>query len=228
MIIGLLTGLGKLYGNREFDKLIKVRFQINLVTWSFAILSGFIILIFNNSFINLWVGDNQIGSPVSPVINLMILIMVTQYLLIQNDSMLLSVILHLKSKVILGLFSALVSIIISISLIKTYGILGLLFGIIFGRLILSITYPMIVMKKIKVKEYNSQFPFRIVTLLLILWILGYYIGIYINITSWILLMIYVLITILIVASIIYFIGFDNNNKADFNRYFKNIKFFKTN
>ena len=100
-IHGVLPGIGALYGQKKFEKLIVVRGEIMTLTWLLSGVIGFVILLFNPSFANLWVGANNF---LNQEANLAILIMITQYLLIQNDSVLINVMLDVKSKTILGFF----------------------------------------------------------------------------------------------------------------------------
>lgn len=150
IVNGVIPGLGKLYGSDQMKKFMKAREMVMNLTWLFAVSFGAVILSLNSSFVALWVGyENYAGH----IVSLLVVIMTIQYIFIQNDSDIINVTLDIRKKTLLGLFSAIVSIVLSILLIKSQGIIGLCMSLIVGRSILSISYPLLIKSKTKV-EYN--------------------------------------------------------------------------
>jgi len=112
-------------------------------------------LLWNQSFVGLWVGGEYYAGTVS---NLLIILMVSQFVFIRNDANIIDLTLDLKRKVLFGLLSAGFSAGVSATLVGVYklGIVGLTLGFITGQLILSIAYPLIVGRFFGVSVY-SQF-----------------------------------------------------------------------
>ncbi|MDG2275618.1 MAG: hypothetical protein P8L28_07220, partial [Flavobacteriaceae bacterium] len=179
-IHGVLPGIGALYGQKKFEKLLLVRSEIMTLTWMLSGVIGFIILLFNPSFANLWVGSVNF---LNQEANLALLIMITQYLLIQNDSVLINVMLDVKSKTILGFISVILSGLCAYFFTLYIGILGFIIGFIVGRLLLSFSYPKIVMSKIP-KAKHSKTPVRLITMVFGFWAVGFLAEDYINIDNW--------------------------------------------
>jgi hypothetical protein len=89
--------------------------------------------------------------------NLLIILMVSQFVFIRNDANIIDLTLDLRSKALLGLFSAGCSAGIAMVLVGVYklGIMGLTLGFITGQLILSIGYPLIVGRFFRTAIYSQ-------------------------------------------------------------------------
>ena len=72
--------------------------------------------------------------------------MVYQFTLIRNDANIIDLTLRLRNKVLMGLLSVTLSLLIAFVFIKylNMGVVGLCLGIIIGRMILSIGYPVLI------------------------------------------------------------------------------------
>lgn len=224
VIHGVLPGVGTLFGQKKFQKLVKVRADMILITWLLSGIIGFIILAFNSSFASLWVGaDNYLNQES----NLAILLMVVQYLFIQNDSVLINTMLDVKSKTILGLISVVLSVLLAYFFVESYGALGFVIGIILGRFLLSIAYPIIVKNKLT-NTLIPQRPFQLIFTILVLWGLGYYAQSFVNINNWIILILSMFVAFVFSTLLFVFLGLKKIEREKFLQYAKSVKFNKKN
>jgi O-antigen/teichoic acid export membrane protein len=143
VVFGITPGLGGLIGKGEVEKAGRVRGELMLFTWLIVTVFGSTMLLWNHSFVQLWVGEAYYAGTIS---NLLIILMVSQFVFIRNDANLIDLTLDLRAKVFIGLLSAVLSAGLSALLVGVYklGIVGLTLGFITGQLILSIGYPLIV------------------------------------------------------------------------------------
>ncbi|HSJ87660.1 MAG TPA: hypothetical protein VK909_10660 [Anaerolineales bacterium] len=152
---GSSPGLGGIIGSGDLKKAARIRGEIMLLTWLITVIVGSTILLWNRSFIRLWVGPERYAGSLQ---NLLILLMIAQFVLIRNDANIIDLTLDLTHKVLLGLFSAIVSVLTAVLLVGTFkaGILGLIVGLVTGRSILSVAYPLLIGRSFQV-SLISQF-----------------------------------------------------------------------
>jgi len=153
--------------------------------------------------------------------------MVVQYLFIQNDSVLINTMLDVKSKTILGLISVVLSVLLAYFFVNSYGVLGFVFGIIFGRFLLSLTYPIIVKKKLINTKIPDK-PFQLIFTILIFWAIGYYGHSFVNINNWIVLILAMSLTLVVSTISFVFLGLKKTDKTKFLQYAKSVEFNKKN
>jgi hypothetical protein len=168
IIFGIMPGLGSIIGTGDYQKAIRLRDEINSFIWLVATTLGASILIWNRVFIGLWVGaDHYSGS----IPNLLIVVAATQLALIRSDGTIIDLTLRLSQKVLLGLLSVTVSIAaasIMVGVLKL-GVAGLCLGIMGGRLIISVGYPILISRFLGVSlssQLNRLFRPGLVTILL--------------------------------------------------------------
>ncbi len=184
IINGVLPGMGKLYKKGEFDKMIVVRKQLRLITWIFVIGVGFVGLLFNRSFVSLWIGDEQYAGQ---FVNLLLILMTIQFIFIINEGTLINITLNIKKKVYLGVISVIISVFFVFLTVEKYGIVGLAISMMLGRSIVSVAYPIIVSKMLQAKFLFDFSSLRLFLLLSFLFSLGYFLGEGLLIRSWFLL-----------------------------------------
>jgi len=155
VVFGSAPGLGGIIGSGDLKKASRVRGEIMLLSWLVTVIIGTTILLWNRAFIQLWVGPERYAGPVQ---NFWILVLITQFVLIRNDASIIDLTLVLSRKVLLGLFSAVLSVVIAALLVGYFkaGILGLILGLIAGRSILSLAYPLLIGRFLGVSLF-SQF-----------------------------------------------------------------------
>ncbi|MCH6201734.1 oligosaccharide flippase family protein [Aquiflexum sp. LQ15W] len=226
VVSGVIPGIGTFFGLGEFDKIRKSRLLISNLIWFTSFSFGNAILLFNPSFLNLWVGrENFAGS----FENFLILLMAIQYIFFFTTGNFINVTLDLKTKVYLTGLSAIVSIGFAYFLIPLMGISGLCLSVLLGRSILSIGFPIILNRKI---NNNNKFitleDLRISLLSLLGLALASYFQSYINIENWYILIISGILVTLISGLLFWVFVIENQNKKLILEQLKKIKMFKTN
>lgn len=149
IVFGIAPGLGGIIGSGNLKSAAKVRSEIMGITWLLSTAIGTTILLWNRSFIGLWVGDAYYAGA---LVNLLIVLMVTQFALIRNDANIIDLTLDMRDKVLIGFGSTVLSMAIGGVLLYYFdsGVAGLCVGIIVGRLILTLQYPRIVGQSLQV------------------------------------------------------------------------------
>jgi len=221
IIHGVIPGLGKLYGNGAYERLFKAREHMMLITWIFAVSIGTLVLVFNESFLIIWIGEGKFAGGLS---NILIVIMITQYMFIQNDAAIIQITLDLKQQVYFSLTAAMVSIGLSMLLIERYGIAGLCIAIISGRFIATISYPWIVYAKTNKKFSTKSIPYRLIFSTLIIWGGAYSLSKVISIHSWLMLIGSVFILFPFVIVLLYFTSFSKRQRNEISNYAYKIEF----
>jgi O-antigen/teichoic acid export membrane protein len=143
VVSGIMPGLGGLIGARDKERALSVRSESMIATWLISTAAGATFLLWQESFLGLWVGDEYYPGPVA---TLLIIVMVFQFAFIRNDASIIDLTLDLQSKVLLGFVSAAASISAAAVLISGFGmgITGLALGFIAGRFILTVAFPLLV------------------------------------------------------------------------------------
>ena len=143
IIFGIMPGLGSIIGTGDYEKAVRLRDEINSFIWLAATTLGASILIWNRVFIGLWVGAEHYSGLIP---NLLVVVAAMQLALIRSDGNIIDLTLRLSQKVLLGLLSVTVSIVAASIMVGYFkmGVVGLCLGIMGGRLIISIGYPMLI------------------------------------------------------------------------------------
>ncbi len=140
MVFGILPGLSGIIGKGDISRASRLRGEIMAISWLILTVMGASVLLWNRTFLTLWVGGEKY---VGDWLNLLIVVSVMQFVFIRNDANVIDLTLRLRQKVILGAVSVTVSIGAACILVYFFkmGILGVVLGVMAGRLILSIAYP---------------------------------------------------------------------------------------
>lgn len=143
VVSGVAPGLGGIIGAREHDRAARVRADIMAFSWLLGTTVGCTILLWNPSFLSLWVGT---GYDAGSLPTLLIAVMVLQLTLIRNDANVIDLTLDIRRKVLLGLLSVTVSVSLAALLVGVFdrGVVGLCVGFISGRILLTCAYPWLV------------------------------------------------------------------------------------
>jgi len=135
---GVIPGIGGVIGQRQYDKAAGLRYELLAVTWLFATAVGGAILLWNRSFVALWVGsDNYAG----PIVDLLLVLVMAQTTLIRSDAFVIDSALKPRSRVVVAAATVVITIALATLLTWRYGMLGLCVGMFVGRLTQSIAYP---------------------------------------------------------------------------------------
>ncbi len=149
IVIGAAPGLGSLIGAGNISKSASVRAEIMAFTWVLATVAGVGILLWNRSFVGLWVGEEFYAGELA---NLLIVILVIQFVFLRNDAHIIDLTLDLKKKVLLGALAAVLAVALAAGFVIVLdgGIVGLCAGFLMGRGLLSILYPRLVGRILKI------------------------------------------------------------------------------
>src|SRR5207237_3392257 len=83
---GAIPGIARVIGQGQRDKAIRLRNELVAATWLFAVTVGATILVWNRSFLGLWVGSQNYGGP---WVNLLVVLIMAQTAVVRSDSYLL-------------------------------------------------------------------------------------------------------------------------------------------
>ncbi len=143
VVYGITPGLGGIIGSGDHERAISVRGEMLRFVWLFATSFGATLVLWNRTFVSLWVGASHYAGSAA---NVLVVLASIQLTLIRADSNLLDLTLRLRAKVLLGLLSVIVSVGaagVAVGYLHS-GVVGLCLGIIAGRAIISVGYPVLV------------------------------------------------------------------------------------
>jgi O-antigen/teichoic acid export membrane protein len=136
-----MPGLGGVLGKKLFASAVKIRHELRMLTWLFTTVIGATILVWNHSFIHLWVGSKNYAGP---WVDLLVVLIALQTALIRTDAYIIDAALRPRARVIFGAVSVVATLALGIVLTHAWGIVGLCISMLVGRAIQSIAYPLIV------------------------------------------------------------------------------------
>ncbi len=147
-----IPGLGGVIGQRQFERAAQIRTELMALTWLFVTSVGATILLWNRSFLSLWVGADLYAGVWA---NLLIVCITLQTAFIRSDSYILDAALQPRLRVIVTAVAAALTIPASLVLTRAWGLVGLCAAILLGRLVQSIAYPLLVARCL---ERAQSFP----------------------------------------------------------------------
>ena len=206
VVLGVIPGLGGIIGSGDHDKAAHLRNEIMIFSWILVTVVGSTILMWNKAFLMLWVGAEYYAGPIP---NLLIVILVMQFILIRNDANIIDLTLKLKQKVLLGLLSVTVCV-ASASVLVYYfqmGIIGICLGFIAGRSILSISYPRLIGKFLN-RSGKNQFIniLRPALVTVLMFSLAIFVIDFLPSATWLSLPFFIFITIIVFGAITFYTG----------------------
>lgn len=154
LVLGIIPGLGGIIGSGDLKKASQLRGEIFSLTWLIVTVTSACILLWNQTFLSLWVGSNRFAGSLA---NVLIVIVVVQYVILRVDNSIIDLTLKIEKKVILGAVSAITSIAIACVLVGVFkmGIIGICIGLILGRTILTFAYPIISSRYLKISFFDQ-------------------------------------------------------------------------
>lgn len=175
-------GLGGLIGQKKYEHAAAVRFEMMTVSWLLLAAVGSTILLWNRSFISLWVGPQHYSGFWA---NFLMVLMIVQLIFIRNDSYVIDLTLQLREKVLMAVVAAVISIVLSVLLIPRLGIAGLCLGMILGRLALTISYPFVINKQLgRSSKSESTDALRPAAVMTVMFMVSAYLGRVLLAESW--------------------------------------------
>lgn len=140
VVFQTVPGLGKILGDGDVERAASARGEISLLTWLATTVVGATILLWNDNFLHLWIGETYSGGQLT---TFLLVILMIQYVWIRIDADFINLDLQLLGpKVIVGAIGTMLSLLMGIALVKYgWGIDGICLGFILGRLVMTIGYP---------------------------------------------------------------------------------------
>ena len=180
---GATPGLGGIIGEQRFDKAIRLRNELLALTWLFVTTVGATILLWNRSFLQLWVGaPNYAG----PWVNLLIVGIMVQTAFVRADAYVIDAALQPRLRVTVSAVAALLTVGLGALLTYRFGTVGLCVGVLAGRLVQTIAYPRLVRISLRAPSGGAWRALaRPAAVLLLLFGSAAYAGARLLVTGWI-------------------------------------------
>lgn len=141
-----MPGVAGIIGEEKYSRAALLRRELLAVTVLFATAAGSTILLWNRSFVHLWVGgDNYAG----PWINFLLVLIAVQTAFIRCDAYLIDAALQPGHRVRVSAIAAAIALVLSIVLTRYAGMVGLCLGILTGRATQSVWYPILVKRYLR-------------------------------------------------------------------------------
>src|SRR3989442_824650 len=140
---GAIPGIGGVIGERQFPRAIRLRRELLALTWLFVTTVGATILVWNRSFLSLWVGAENFAGP---WVNLLIVVIMAQTAFVRADAYVIDASLQPRLRVLVTAVAATLTIGLATLLTIRLGMIGLCVGMLAGRLTQSLAYPHLVRK----------------------------------------------------------------------------------
>jgi len=213
IVTGVTPGLGGIIGSKDLPRVIRLRNELMSLTWLLVTIGGSGILLWNRSFIQLWVGADYYAGSLS---TLLIIVMVSQYLVIRNDANIIDLTLDLRHKVLIGLLSVAISLLGAGIVVGIFnlGIVGLCLSFIIGRLVLSLGYPWIVGRFLDLSLFTQlKGALRPMVVTALLFAITSSISSFLKATSWLGFILAIGITLLIVTPLTFYAGLAGEQRA---------------
>ena len=212
LIGAIMPSLGGIVGDGKNEEILKVRSEMITYIWLMITTFGSLIIIFNQSFIRLWVGSQHF---VGVLENLLIVLIMIQWVFIINDARIIDLNLKLRKKVLYGFLSLIISITLALILTSRFGLLGLCLGILIGRIPLSIAYPSIIDSMFGgILNIRNIARIRKVLITFSILFISVILGEIINISNWILFLICLFFSFMGLFVLLFFVGFTPNQRKD--------------
>jgi O-antigen/teichoic acid export membrane protein len=213
VVFGIAPGLGGIIGSGDLRRAASVRGEMMSLTWLIACVTGATVLVWNRAFLGLWVGIEYYAGPTA---TLLIVVMATQLVLLRNDANVIDLTLNLRSKVLIGAISGVLSLLLAGILVSFFdtGISGLCLGFIVGRSIQSMSYPLIVGRFLGLSAHSqAKGVLRPAFVTVLLFPSAVALGGFLMVTSWIGFVFSVAATFSVVLLLAFFGGLSGTQRS---------------
>jgi len=159
-----MPGVGRVLGSQELHRAARARTEMLMLTWLFTTVVGTTILVWNRSFLTLWVGPELYGGA---WLNLLLLLVMTQTAFIRVDAYFIDAALQPKLRVLVSAGSAVATIGLGIALTWGFGPLGICVGLLVGRTLQSAAFPVLARRSIGHMDRGARSRIEMVRLALV-------------------------------------------------------------
>ena len=142
-----MAGMGGVLGQRQLARAAQARREMLTLTWLMATSVGVTILLWNRSFLTLWVGHQHYAGA---GIDLLIVLVMVQTALIRTDAYIIDAALQPRQRVIMAALAAAVVLGLTTVLSRPFGVTGVCIGMLLGRAVQSLGYPALVRRHLGV------------------------------------------------------------------------------
>jgi O-antigen/teichoic acid export membrane protein len=147
-----MPGIGALLGKGERTRARNARRELLTLTWLYTTVAGTLVLLWNQSFLERWVGGEHYAGT---TVNLLLVLIAVQTAFIRLDSGILDASLRPRQRVLVGVGAAVVTLTAAILLTRAWGMVGLGIGLLLGRSVQSIGYPLLVHRALSVNTADA-------------------------------------------------------------------------
>ncbi len=140
-VTAAMPGLGGVIGQGQYQRAAQARGDLLALTWVFVTAVGATILLWNPSFVALWVGGGQYAGP---AVNLLIVLITVQTVFIRTDSYVIDAALRPWQRVRVSGVAAVLTLVAMVALTRWLGLAGLCLGTLAGRAVQTVAYPRLV------------------------------------------------------------------------------------
>lgn len=137
---GAMPGVGSVIGQGHHERAAALRSELLWLTWLAATVLGVAMLMWNRSFVGLWVGSEQYAGLVP---NVLLVVATVQTAFIRCDSYIIDAALRPRLRVVVGAIASVATIGACVLLTRSYGLVGLCAGVIAGRMVQTVAYPIL-------------------------------------------------------------------------------------
>jgi len=135
-----IPGLGGVLGRGQYDRAGRTRRELLLFTWLFTTTVGVTVLLWNRSFLGLWVGTEHYAGA---AVNLLLVLMAAQTAFIRVDAYVLDAALRPRQRVLVGVVAAVLGLGLGIPLTRAFGVVGLCGAMLAARAVQTVGYPLL-------------------------------------------------------------------------------------
>lgn len=153
IFVAVGPGLGGLIGQKQFERAVRVLEEILAMNWLLVTAVSATILLWNRSFLHLWVGSEHYAGIWT---DLLIVLMMIQTVSIRTNSCVIDAALQVRQRVIINALAAVLSVVLMVILTPYCGMVGLCLGILAGRIIQSVYLPIIVRSCLETKAVSFR------------------------------------------------------------------------
>lgn len=224
-VSGIMPGIGKLLGSKEYSKITMAWGNVNGLIYLLAAAFGVTVLLFNEAFLNIWVGDGHFSGNVA---NALIMMMIIQDMFVKHDGFIINATLDLKKKTYYTVCAAAIYIALGYVFINKFGITGLCISVILGKFLLFYWQRRFLKSKVQLSQ-SLSFLVELRPLLVMVAMLGaaFYLTSVIPKFSLVQLFGLVPITFLLSFFIFYWLGLPAEIRKSLMHTIRAIKFFKS-
>jgi O-antigen/teichoic acid export membrane protein len=151
--MGAMPGLGSVIGKGDHDRATSLRAELLWLTWLAATVLGVAMLVWNRSFVRLWVGAEQYAGIVP---NVLLVVATVQTAFIRCDSYIIDAALRPRLRVVVGAIAAVTTTVACVLLTRMYGLVGLCIGVVAGRLVQTVVYPVMAARSLARPDEPSK------------------------------------------------------------------------